>query len=48
MSSIEEKLQIEQTPAALRGLPLHFDFAGLLAYAFMAFDRAFLARLLGA
>jgi electron transport complex protein RnfA len=48
MSSIEEKLQIEQTPRALRGLPLQLISAGLLAYAFMAFDKAFLARLLGA
>jgi electron transport complex protein RnfA len=47
MSSIQERLEIEQAPEALRGLPLHLISAGLLAYAFMAFDRAFLSRLLG-
>jgi Na+-translocating ferredoxin:NAD+ oxidoreductase subunit A len=47
MASIQERLDIEQAPEALRGLPLHLISAGLLAYAFMAFDRAFLARLLG-
>jgi hypothetical protein len=31
----------------MRGLPLHLVSAGLLAYAFLAFDRAFLARALG-
>jgi Na+-translocating ferredoxin:NAD+ oxidoreductase subunit A len=48
MSSIQDRLDIEQTPPALRGFPLHLISAGLLAYAFMAFDKAFLARLLGA
>jgi Na+-translocating ferredoxin:NAD+ oxidoreductase subunit A len=48
MSSIQERLEIEQAPEALRGLPLHLISAGLVAYAFMAFDRAFLSRLLGA
>jgi Na+-translocating ferredoxin:NAD+ oxidoreductase subunit A len=47
MATIQERLDIEQAPPALRGLPLHLVSAGLLAYAFMAFDRAFLARLLG-
>jgi Na+-translocating ferredoxin:NAD+ oxidoreductase subunit A len=47
LTAIRERLEVEQVPAALRGLPLHFVSAGLLAYAFMAFDRAFLARLFG-
>jgi Na+-translocating ferredoxin:NAD+ oxidoreductase subunit A len=47
MTAIRERLEIEEVPRALRGLPLHLISAGLLAYAFMAFDRAFLARLLG-
>ena len=47
MSSLQERLDIEQAPEALRGLPLHLISAGLLAYAFMAFDKAFLSRLLG-
>ena len=32
---------------ALKGFPLQLITAGLMAYAFMAFDRAFLARMLG-
>jgi electron transport complex protein RnfA len=47
MTAIRERLEIEQVPRALRGLPLHLISAGLLAYAFMAFDRAFLAGILG-
>jgi Na+-translocating ferredoxin:NAD+ oxidoreductase subunit A len=47
LTAIRERLEIEQTPEALRGFPLHVISAGLLAYAFMAFDRAFLLRLLG-
>jgi electron transport complex protein RnfA len=47
MAAIRERLEIEQAPRALRGLPVHLISAGLLAYAFMAFDRAFLARVLG-
>jgi electron transport complex protein RnfA len=47
LTAISERLDIEKVPPAFRGLPLHLISAGLLAYAFMAFDRAFLARLLG-
>jgi len=47
MNGIRERLEVEQVPRSLRGLPLHLVSAGLLAYAFMAFDRAFLARILG-
>jgi electron transport complex protein RnfA len=45
--AIRERLDVEQTPEALKGFPLHVISAGLLAYAFMAFDRAFLLRILG-
>lgn len=48
MDAVRERLEIEPVPPALRGLPLQLITAGLMAYAFMAFDRAFLARLLGA
>jgi electron transport complex protein RnfA len=47
LTAIRERLDTEQAPAALRGLPLHLISAALLAWAFMAFDRGFLARLLG-
>ena len=47
MIAIRERLEVEQVPRFLRGFPLHLISAGLLAYAFMAFDRAFLARILG-
>jgi len=47
MAAIGERLEIERIPRALRGFPLELISAGLMAYAFMAFDRAFLARILG-
>ena len=47
MAAIGERLEIERIPRALRGFPLQLISAGLMAYAFMAFDRAFLARILG-
>jgi len=47
MAAISERLEIERTPRALRGFPLELISAGLMAYAFLAFDRAFLARILG-
>jgi len=47
MGAISERLEIERIPRALRGFPLELISAGLMAYAFMAFDRAFLARILG-
>ena len=47
MAAISERLEIERIPRALRGFPLQLISAGLMAYAFMAFDRAFLARILG-
>jgi H+/Na+-translocating ferredoxin:NAD+ oxidoreductase subunit A len=45
LTAIRERLEVEQVPEWLRGLPLHLISAGLLAYAFLAFDRAFLSRL---
>jgi Na+-translocating ferredoxin:NAD+ oxidoreductase subunit A len=47
LAAIRERLDVEQTPEALGGFPLHLISAGLLAYAFAAFDKAFLLRLLG-
>ena len=47
LSAIRQRLEVETVPRAMRGLPLHLVSAGLLAYAFVAFDRAFLARVLG-
>ena len=47
MMTIRERLEIEPVPRVLRGFPLQLITAGLMAYAFMAFDRAFLARVLG-
>jgi Na+-translocating ferredoxin:NAD+ oxidoreductase subunit A len=47
LSAIRQRLDVEKVPRAMRGLPLHLVSAGLLAYAFLAFDRAFLARALG-
>jgi electron transport complex protein RnfA len=47
MMAIRERLEIEPVPPALRGFPLQLITAGLMAYAFMAFDRAFLSRVLG-
>jgi electron transport complex protein RnfA len=47
MAAISERLAIERIPRALSGFPLELISAGLMAYAFMAFDRAFLARILG-
>lgn len=45
LSAIRARLDVERVPRALRGLPLSLISAGLLALAFMAFDRALLARL---
>jgi len=47
LSAIRQRLDVEQVPRAMRGLPLQLVSAGLLALAFVAFDRAFLARVLG-
>jgi electron transport complex protein RnfA len=47
LGAIRQRLEVEQVPRAMRGLPLQLVSAGLLALAFFAFDRAFLARVLG-
>lgn len=47
MSTIREKLDTEWVPKALRGVPAAFITAGLMAMAFMAFDKALLQNLLG-
>jgi len=46
LTAIRERLDVESVPEWLQGLPLHLISAGLLAFAFLAFDRAFLSRLL--
>jgi electron transport complex protein RnfA len=47
LAGIRRRLEIEDVPASMRGLPLELVSAGLLALAFLAFDRAFLARVAG-
>ncbi len=47
MSSIREKLDSEWVPKPLRGIPIAFITGGLMALAFMAFDRALLRNLIG-
>lgn len=47
MSTIREKLDTEWVPKPLRGVPAAFITAGLMAMAFMAFDKALLQNLLG-
>jgi electron transport complex protein RnfA len=47
MAGIRERLEAEPVPALLKGFPLELITAGLMAYAFMALDRAFLSRVLG-
>jgi electron transport complex protein RnfA len=47
MSGIRERLDTEKVPRYLRGAPIAFISGGLMALAFMAFDRALLANLIG-
>jgi Na+-translocating ferredoxin:NAD+ oxidoreductase subunit A len=47
MSTIREKLDAEWIPRHFRGMPIAFITAGLMALAFMAFDRALLQNLIG-
>ncbi|TFG57729.1 MAG: electron transport complex subunit RsxA [Spirochaetales bacterium] len=47
MSTIREKLDKEWVPRPLRGTPIAFVTAGLMALAFMAFDRALLKNIIG-
>jgi electron transport complex protein RnfA len=47
MANIREKLDLEPVPKPLRGVPIAFISGGLMALAFMAFDKALLTNLLG-
>jgi electron transport complex protein RnfA len=44
-ASLRERLDREQAPLAMRGLPLSLLTAGLMSLAFLAFDRTLLAAL---
>ncbi len=45
MSNIREKLELTPVRRSFRGVPIAFVSAGLMALAFMAFDRSLLANL---
>lgn len=47
MSTLREKLDMEWVPKPLRGVPIAFITGGLMALAFMAFDKALLKNLIG-
>jgi electron transport complex protein RnfA len=47
MSTIRERLDTERVPKFIKGVPVAFITAGLMALAFMAFDKALLKNLLG-
>ena len=47
MSSLREKFETEWIPKPFRGIPIAFVTAGLMALAFMAFDKALLKNLIG-
>lgn len=47
MSTIREKLNNEWIPKYFRGIPIAFITGGLMALAFMAFDKALLNNLIG-
>jgi electron transport complex protein RnfA len=47
MSTLRERLDTERVPKAFRGVPIAFITGGLMALAFMAFDKALLKNLLG-
>jgi len=47
MSGIRERLDTEKVPKYLKGPPIAFISGGLMALAFMAFDRALLVDLIG-
>ena len=47
MSTIREKLESEWVPKPLRGIPIAFISGGLMALAFMAFDKALLRNIIG-
>ncbi len=47
MSAIRERMETEKVPRHFRGTPIAFISGGLMALAFMAFDKALLANILG-
>jgi electron transport complex protein RnfA len=47
MSTIREKLDFEWVPKPFRGAAIAFVTGGLMALAFMAFDKALLRNILG-
>lgn len=47
MASLREKLDLEWVPKPFKGIPIAFVTAGLMALAFMAFDKALLKNLIG-
>ncbi len=47
MAVLRERLELEWVPKPFRGIPAAFISAGLMAMAFLAFDKAFLSGLLG-
>ncbi len=47
MSTIRERLDAEWVPKPFRGVPIAFITGGLMALAFMAFDKALLRNLIG-
>ncbi len=47
MSNIRERMDSKPVPKPFRGVPVAFISGGLMALAFMAFDRALLTNLLG-
>jgi electron transport complex protein RnfA len=47
LATMREKLDRESVPRAFRGMPITFISTGLAAMAFLAFDRALLANLVG-
>ncbi len=47
LASIREKLESEWVPRPLRGLPIALISAGLIALAFLAFDKALVKNLIG-
>ncbi len=47
MANIREKLDLEYVPKAFKGIPLAFISGGLMALAFMAFDKTLLTNLIG-
>ena len=47
MANIRERMDLEYVPKPFRGVPMAFISAGLMALAFMAFDRVLLTNLLG-